>query len=78
MKPIRILTLIVVCAPLVLGAASLARAGQGKTPAQAEGAAEAGEWRADTPVPSLDRATVLAQAPDPASDAGLFRVPKVL
>ena len=34
--------------------------------------------RADEPRPSLDRAEVLAAAPDPARDAGLFRVPRVI
>jgi aspartyl-tRNA(Asn)/glutamyl-tRNA(Gln) amidotransferase subunit C len=34
--------------------------------------------RADEPRPSLDRAAVLAEAPDPAADAGLFRVPRVI
>ncbi len=34
--------------------------------------------REDLPVPSLDRRTVLEQAPDAGLDAGLFRVPKVL
>ena len=34
--------------------------------------------RADEPRPSLDRAEVLAAAPDPAPDAGLFRVPRVI
>lgn len=34
--------------------------------------------RPDIPVPSLDRDDVLAQAPDAASETGLFRVPKVL
>jgi aspartyl-tRNA(Asn)/glutamyl-tRNA(Gln) amidotransferase subunit C len=35
-------------------------------------------WREDEPVPSLDRATVLDQAPGAAPSAGLFKVPKVL
>lgn len=35
-------------------------------------------WREDEPRPSLDRARVLAQAPGAASEAGLFRVPKVI
>ncbi len=35
------------------------------------------EPRIDTPSPSLDRAVVLAEAPDAAREAGLFRVPKV-
>jgi aspartyl-tRNA(Asn)/glutamyl-tRNA(Gln) amidotransferase subunit C len=34
--------------------------------------------RADEPRPSLDRATALSAAPDPAPDAGLFRVPRVI
>jgi aspartyl-tRNA(Asn)/glutamyl-tRNA(Gln) amidotransferase subunit C len=34
--------------------------------------------RPDEPRPSLDRAGVLAQAPDPAPEAGLFRVPRVI
>jgi aspartyl-tRNA(Asn)/glutamyl-tRNA(Gln) amidotransferase subunit C len=38
--------------------------------------AGAGVLREDTPQPSLDRETVLEQAPD--ADAGLFRVPRVL
>ena len=39
---------------------------------------EAAFLRADSPVPSVRREQVLSQAPDAASDAGLFRVPKVL
>ena len=35
-------------------------------------------WREDVPVPSLDRDEVLANAPDAAPRAGLFKVPKVL
>ena len=35
-------------------------------------------WRDDQTTPSLDRATVLEQAPDARSESGLFRVPKVL
>jgi aspartyl-tRNA(Asn)/glutamyl-tRNA(Gln) amidotransferase subunit C len=35
-------------------------------------------WREDEPRPSLDRDRVLAQAPGAASEAGLFRVPKVI
>lgn len=35
-------------------------------------------WREDDPVPSLPRDLVLDEAPDAATDAGLFRVPKVL
>jgi aspartyl-tRNA(Asn)/glutamyl-tRNA(Gln) amidotransferase subunit C len=34
--------------------------------------------RADEPRPSADRTSVLAAAPDPAADAGLFRVPRVI
>jgi aspartyl-tRNA(Asn)/glutamyl-tRNA(Gln) amidotransferase subunit C len=34
--------------------------------------------RADQPAPSLDRAVALAAAPDPAAEAGLFRVPRVI
>jgi aspartyl-tRNA(Asn)/glutamyl-tRNA(Gln) amidotransferase subunit C len=34
--------------------------------------------RADDPAPSLDRSEVLAAAPDPAPEAGLFRVPRVI
>src|SRR5262245_22899450 len=34
--------------------------------------------RADHVQPSLDRALALANAPDPALDAGLFKVPRVL
>ena len=34
--------------------------------------------RDDEPRPSLDRATVLDQAPDARREAGLYRVPKVL
>lgn len=39
---------------------------------------EAAFLRADTPAPSIPRERTLAQAPDAAGDAGLFRVPKVL
>lgn len=39
-------------------------------------ASAAGAFRADEPGPSLDRETVLAEAPDPAD--GLFRVPRVI
>src|SRR5262245_57725579 len=46
--------------------------------ASAEGGPQGEGWRADVPAPSLDRDTVLAQAPRPAREAGLFRVPKVL
>ena len=34
--------------------------------------------RADEVVPSLDREDALAAAPDPALDAGFFKVPRVL
>ena len=34
--------------------------------------------RRDERRPSLDRTDVLANAPDPALDAGLFRVPRVI
>jgi aspartyl-tRNA(Asn)/glutamyl-tRNA(Gln) amidotransferase subunit C len=37
---------------------------------------EPGSLREDAPRPSLDRETVMAQAPD--GEAGLFRVPRVL
>jgi len=33
--------------------------------------------REDLPVPSLDRAAALANAPDAATEAGLFKVPRV-
>ncbi len=35
-------------------------------------------WRDDVPTPSLDRTTVLEQAPGASVAAGLFKVPKVL
>jgi aspartyl-tRNA(Asn)/glutamyl-tRNA(Gln) amidotransferase subunit C len=35
-------------------------------------------WREDAPAASLARDLVLEQAPDAATGAGLFRVPKVL
>ncbi len=35
-------------------------------------------WRADVVVPSLSTADALANAPDKDSQAGLFKVPKVL
>ena len=35
-------------------------------------------WRADEPAPSLDRDTVIDQAPAGSKRAGLFKVPKVL
>ena len=34
--------------------------------------------RSDTTKPSLKRLQVLANAPEPASDTGLFKVPKVI
>jgi aspartyl-tRNA(Asn)/glutamyl-tRNA(Gln) amidotransferase subunit C len=34
--------------------------------------------RPDEPRPSIDRERVLAEAPDAAIDAGLFRVPRVI
>jgi aspartyl-tRNA(Asn)/glutamyl-tRNA(Gln) amidotransferase subunit C len=34
--------------------------------------------REDVPVPSLDRSAALANAPDAASEAGLFKVPRVM
>jgi len=33
-------------------------------------------WREDVPAPSLDRAAVLAEAPDPQGDC--FRVPRII
>jgi aspartyl-tRNA(Asn)/glutamyl-tRNA(Gln) amidotransferase subunit C len=38
----------------------------------------AGEWRSDTPRPSLDRDVVLSQAPAADRAAGHFKVPRVL
>jgi aspartyl-tRNA(Asn)/glutamyl-tRNA(Gln) amidotransferase subunit C len=35
-------------------------------------------WRADEPVPSLDRDRILQGAPGASPSAGLFKVPKVL
>ena len=35
-------------------------------------------WRADEPALSLHREDVLREAPDPATAAGVFRVPKVI
>ena len=49
----------------------------GVTPS-AEGLTPAPVWREDEPRPPLDREIDLAQAPDAATAAGLFRVPKVL
>ena len=37
-----------------------------------------GSMRDDERRPSLPRGEVLAQAPEPAADAGLFKVPRVL
>jgi aspartyl-tRNA(Asn)/glutamyl-tRNA(Gln) amidotransferase subunit C len=39
-------------------------------------AAGGSEWRADVPVPSLDRAVVMAQAPE--TDGVFFKVPRVI
>ena len=47
-------------------------------PATAHVGATGGVERADEPRPSLSTAQVLANAPDPAPDAGLFRVPRVI
>ncbi|HZJ34230.1 MAG TPA: Asp-tRNA(Asn)/Glu-tRNA(Gln) amidotransferase subunit GatC [Vicinamibacterales bacterium] len=47
-------------------------------PATAHVGATASVERADEPRPSLSTAQVLANAPDPAPDAGLFRVPRVI
>jgi aspartyl-tRNA(Asn)/glutamyl-tRNA(Gln) amidotransferase subunit C len=41
-----------------------------------EGAGGASSLRQDTPLPSLDRAVVMAQAPD--TDQVFFKVPKVI
>ncbi|MBI3047329.1 MAG: Asp-tRNA(Asn)/Glu-tRNA(Gln) amidotransferase subunit GatC [Acidobacteria bacterium] len=46
-------------------------------PATAHVHAERSE-REDEPRPSLPREEALANAPDPAPDAGLFRVPRVI
>jgi aspartyl-tRNA(Asn)/glutamyl-tRNA(Gln) amidotransferase subunit C len=40
------------------------------------GAGEVGELRSDAPRPSLDRASVMPQAPE--SDGAFFKVPKVI
>ncbi len=40
--------------------------------------ADGPHWREDDPRPSLDRDTLLAQAPGASVTAGLFKVPKVL
>jgi len=37
-----------------------------------------GSDRPDETTPSLDRGTALANAPDAAADAGLFKVPRVI
>jgi aspartyl-tRNA(Asn)/glutamyl-tRNA(Gln) amidotransferase subunit C len=47
-------------------------------PPTAYGLAGDPTWRDDAPVPSLDRQTALANAPDASRDRTLFRVPKVL
>jgi aspartyl-tRNA(Asn)/glutamyl-tRNA(Gln) amidotransferase subunit C len=49
----------------------------GVTPTTSVAADDAGD-RADEVRPSLDRAAALANAPDPAVGAGLFRVPRVI
>ena len=50
----------------------------GAGPETAADPLESAFLRADTPTPSIPRERTLAQAPDAARDAGLFRVPKVL
>jgi len=47
-------------------------------PATAHVGAIGGVERPDEPRPSLTTAQVLANAPDPAPDGGLFRVPRVI
>lgn len=47
-------------------------------PATAHVDAAHGVERDDEPRPSLSTAEALANAPDPALDAGLFRVPRVI
>ena len=49
----------------------------GVLPTTSVAAGDAGD-RADESRPSLDRATALANAPDPAAGAGLFKVPRVI
>ena len=47
-------------------------------PATAHVGATASVERPDDPRPSLSTAEVLANAPDPAPEGGLFRVPRVI
>ena len=47
-------------------------------PATAHVGATSGVERPDEPRPSLTTVQVLANAPDPAPDASLFRVPRVI
>jgi aspartyl-tRNA(Asn)/glutamyl-tRNA(Gln) amidotransferase subunit C len=47
-------------------------------PATAHLGATGGVERPDDPRPSLSTADVLANAPDPAPEGGLFRVPRVI
>ena len=47
-------------------------------PATAQVTGSAGHERTDTVVPSLPTGDMLANAPDGAPDAGLFRVPRVI
>ncbi len=56
------------------GVAPLAQVGElaGELP----GVADGGALRADLPMPSLDRAEVLSQAPE--TDQAFFKVPKVI
>jgi len=56
------------------GVAPLAQVSE--LPSELGNAAGAGALRADLPLPSLDRATVLAQAPE--TDGVFFKVPKVI
>ena len=41
-------------------------------------AGEGGAWREDAPRDGLPRQAVLAAAPDPDPESGLFRVPRVI
>jgi aspartyl-tRNA(Asn)/glutamyl-tRNA(Gln) amidotransferase subunit C len=56
------------------GVAPLAQVSE--LPSELGNAAGAGALRADLPLPSLDRAVVLAQAPE--TDGVFFKVPKVI
>jgi len=47
-------------------------------PATAQVQGEAGHERGDQPTPSLPTDEILANAPDGAPEAGLFRVPRVI